>query len=61
MRHTAAVNILRAGASLEVAQYTLRHSNPATTQIYTATLREEQRLNNGGETLLDGLYKAVGV
>ncbi len=61
LRHTAAVNILRAGGSLEMAQYTLRHSNPATTQIYTATLREEQRLNNGGETLLDGLYKAVGL
>lgn len=61
LRHTAAVNILRAGGSLEMAQYTLRHTNPATTQIYTATLREEQRLNNGGETLLDGLYKAVGI
>lgn len=61
LRHTAAVNILRAGGSLETAQYTLRHSNPATTQIYTATLREEQRLNNGGENLLDGLYKAIGL
>lgn len=61
LRHTAAVNILRAGGTLEMAQYTLRHTNPATTQIYTATLREEQRLNNGGETLLDGLYKAVGI
>ena len=61
LRHTAAVNILRAGGSLEQAQYTLRHSNPATTQIYTATIREEQRLNNGGENLLDGLYKAVGI
>lgn len=61
LRHTAAVNILRAGGSLEMAQYTLRHTNPATTQIYTATLREEQRLNNGGETLLDGLYKAAGL
>ena len=61
LRHTAAVNILRAGGSLEMAQYTLRHTNPATTQIYTATLREEQRLNNGGENLLDGLYKAAGL
>ena len=61
LRHTAAVNILRAGGSLEMAQYTLRHSNPATTQIYTATLKEEQRLNNGGETLLDTLYSAVGI
>lgn len=61
LRHTAAVNILRAGGSLEMAQYTLRHANPATTQIYTATLRDEQRLNNGGETLLDNLYNAVGI
>ena len=61
LRHTTAVNILRAGGSLEMAQYTLRHTNPATTQIYTATLKEEQRLTNGGETLLDGLYKAVGL
>jgi len=61
LRHTAAVNILRAGGSLEQAQYTLRHSNPATTQIYTATIREEQRLNHGGETLLDGLYKTIGI
>ena len=61
LRHTTAVNILRAGGSLEMAQYTLRHTNPATTQIYTATLKEEQRLSNGGETLLDGLYKAVGL
>lgn len=59
LRHTAAVNILRAGGSLEQVQFALRHTNPATTQIYTATLREEQRLNNGGETLLDNLYNAA--
>ena len=56
LRHTTAVNILRAGGSLEMAQMTLRHSNPATTQIYTATLNEERRLQNSGETLLDSLY-----
>ncbi len=59
LRHTAAVNILRAGGSLEQAQYTLRHSNPATTQIYTATLREEQRIKNGGEAMLDNLYNSA--
>ena len=59
LRHTAGTNVLRAGGTIEQAQYMLRHSNPATTQIYTATLREEQRLNNGGETLLDNLYSAV--
>ena len=56
LRHTTAVNILRAGGSLETAQYTLRHSNPATTQIYTATLNEERRLQNSGEALIDNLY-----
>lgn len=59
LRHTAGTNVLRAGGTIEQAQYMLRHSNPATTQIYTATLREEQRLSNGGETLLDNLYSAV--
>lgn len=56
LRHTTAVNILRAGGSLETAQLTLRHSNPATTQIYTATLEEWRRLQLSGESLLDGLY-----
>ena len=56
LRHTTAVNILRAGGSLETAQFTLRHSNPATTQIYTATLNEERRLSSSGEALLDNLY-----
>jgi integrase/recombinase XerC/integrase/recombinase XerD len=56
LRHTTAVNILRAGGSLEAVQFTLRHSNPATTQIYTATLNEERRLQNSGEALLDSIY-----
>lgn len=56
LRHSTAVNILRAGGSLETAQLTLRHSNPATTQIYTATLNEERRLQNNGEALIDSLF-----
>lgn len=56
LRHTTAVNILRAGGSLETAQFTLRHTNPATTQIYTATLTEERRLETSGESLIDSLY-----
>lgn len=56
LRHTTAVNILRSGGSLETAQFTLRHSNPATTQIYTATLNEERRLQNSGEVLIDSLF-----
>jgi integrase/recombinase XerD len=56
LRHTTAVNILRAGGTLEMAQFTLRHSNPATTQIYTATLNEERRLKSSGEALIDALF-----
>jgi integrase/recombinase XerC/integrase/recombinase XerD len=56
LRHTTAVNILRAGGRLEDAQGVLRHANPATTQIYTATIKEEQRIKNAPEELLDSLY-----
>ncbi len=55
LRHTTAVNILKAGGSLYSAQTTLRHSNPATTQIYTESIKEEQRLNNPAEALIDNM------
>lgn len=56
LRHTTAINILRAGGTLEMAQFTLRHTNPSTTQIYTSNLNEERRLQNSGEALIDNLY-----
>lgn len=56
LRHTAAVTIMRAGGSIEEAQHVLRHSSPATTQIYTATIKEELRLRNSTESLLDAAY-----
>jgi integrase/recombinase XerD len=56
LRHTTAVTIMRAGGSIEDAQHVLRHSSPATTQIYTATIREELRLKNSTESLLDMAY-----
>jgi len=56
LRHTTAVNILRQGGSIEDAQGVLRHSTPATTQIYTATIKEELRLQHAPEELLDSVY-----
>lgn len=56
LRHTAAVTIMRAGGSIEQAQHVLRHSSPATTQIYTDTIKEELRLRNSTESLLDAAY-----
>ena len=56
LRHTTAVNILRAGGSIQNAQDVLRHASPATTQIYTATIHEELRLKDAPEELLDSVY-----
>ena len=56
LRHTTAVSILRAGGTLEDCQLTLRHSNPATTQIYTAFADEERRLERNVEGLIDSLF-----
>jgi integrase/recombinase XerC/integrase/recombinase XerD len=56
LRHTTAVTILKGGGSIEDAQFTLRHSNPATTQIYTATIKEEQRLKKGTENIIDKAF-----
>lgn len=56
LRHTTAVNILRAKGSIEQAQKTLRHSNPSTTEAYTYTMDEERRLANSGEELIDKLF-----
>lgn len=55
LRHTTAVNILRAGGNLNDAQGVLRHANPATTQIYTATMNEELRLRTPAEALIDAV------
>ncbi|MFO7830173.1 MAG: tyrosine-type recombinase/integrase [Bacteroidales bacterium] len=55
LRHTTAVNILKAGGSLYSTQVTLRHTNPATTQIYTESIKEEQRLRNPAEKLIDSM------
>lgn len=56
LRHTTAVNILRQGGTIEDAQGVLRHTSPATTQIYTATIKEEMRLKHAPEELLDSVY-----
>lgn len=56
LRHTTACSILRAGGTLEDCQMTLRHASPSTTQIYTAFVDEERRLQRNAESLVDSLY-----
>ena len=59
LRHTVGTNILRAGGSLEQAQMTLRHANPATTEIYARMALKERRFTNGGEDIIDRAYNAI--
>jgi integrase/recombinase XerD len=56
LRHTGATTILRATRDLEQTRLFCRHTNPATTLIYTETLKEERRLQNSGEAVIDSLY-----
>lgn len=54
LRHTVGTLIYRYG-SAEQAQQTLRHSNPATTQIYARAEMERRRIAESGEAVLSSL------
>lgn len=56
LRHTTACSLIRKGVSLEFIQGVLRHSNPATTQIYLSSVAEEQRLKQNTEAILDEAF-----
>lgn len=56
LRHTTACSLIRRGVSLEHIQGVLRHSNPATTQIYLSSVAEETRLRENTEALLDNAF-----
>ena len=56
LRHTTAVTILKNGGQLTDAQEVLRHSSPTTTQIYTESIKEELRLKDAPETLIDRAF-----
>lgn len=56
LRHTTAVEILKRGGNLSQAQAVLRHTNPNTTQIYVESIKEDLRLQNAPETLLDNAF-----
>ena len=56
LRHTCAVSILRAGGDLLQVQGVLRHASITTSQIYTASMNEEQRLKAPAECLIDSEF-----
>lgn len=55
LRHTTAVTILKSGLGIEYAQGVLRHASSNTTQIYIASIKEEMRLQDNTETILNNL------
>ncbi len=56
LRHTAGCNLGRAGATKEEIQEVLRHASGDTTELYLKMLREEERLENPPELLIDTLF-----
>jgi integrase/recombinase XerC/integrase/recombinase XerD len=56
LRHTAACSLLEVTGDMNAVQMTLRHANPATTQLYTYHIDERRRLNTAAEMQLDKLF-----
>jgi len=56
LRHTTAVTILNHGGSLYDAQRVLRHTDPATTQIYVESIKNDKRLKDAPELILDSVF-----
>ena len=59
LRHTVGTLILEKGGTLLQAQQTLRHANPATTQIYTRAALERRRIEQSGEAVLEAFLTGV--
>lgn len=56
LRHTTAVTIIRQGGDLNDVQRVLRHASQVTSQVYTATIEQEVRLDSNPESLLDEAF-----
>lgn len=56
LRHTCAVELRRAGASLQDVQRVLRHASSDTTALYSAFAEDELRLAAPPEMLLEGAF-----
>ena len=56
LRHTTAVAILKHGGNITDVQSVLRHSSPVTSQIYTESVKEELRLQQAPELMLDEAF-----
>jgi site-specific recombinase XerD len=59
LRHTFGVMAITAGASLYDVQLAMRHTSPATTEIYLGDIEQEKRLLGGAEQRVDELFKKL--
>lgn len=57
LRHTTAVQLLKMGAEISQVQNVMRHRSPVATMPYIESAREEIRLKQASELMLDGAFK----
>ena len=61
LRHTFGVLSIKAGASLYEVQLAMRHTNPATTEIYLGDIERQKRLEGAPEKKVGELLKREGI
>lgn len=59
LRHTFGVMAIKAGASLYEVQLAMRHTSPATTEIYLGDIEQAKRLEGGPEQRISDLLKSL--
>ena len=57
LRHTTGTQILLNGGTMFDVQHVLRHSNPATSQLYVNTIMEDKRITDASEEFLNKSFK----
>ena len=57
LRHTTGTEILNNGGTMFDVQHVLRHTTPATSQVYINSILEDKRLEEASERLLDKSFK----
>ncbi len=61
LRHTFGVLSIKAGASLHEVQLAMRHTNPATTEIYLGDIEKQKRLEGAPEKKVNELLNKEGI
>lgn len=57
LRHTFGVLAISAGASLYEVQLAMRHTSPATTEVYLGDIEQKKRMEGGPERLISNVIR----